>query len=172
MNVGGIMRSYAIITNNMKIFKKIFKFFDRTEDKTRSKLSKYPVLYATVGAVGLVLLWRGGWVVGGSLSVFDNNPFDKTAFIDGAISIAASVVILLVSGLFVSFFIGDRIILSGLKKEKKMEEKTKDELDAEMNVVNKIEEKIEKIKESLSGGACHPEPENKTSQNKNTDVFN
>jgi len=163
----------------MKIFKKIFKFFDRTEDKTRSKLSKYPVLYATVGAVGLVLLWRGVWMVADSLSVFDNNPFDKTSFIDGVISIGASVVILLVSGLFVSFFIGDRIILSGLKKEKKMEEKTKEELDAEMNVVNKMEEKIEnieenieKIKESLSGGACHPEPENKTGQNKNTDIYN
>jgi len=163
----------------MKIFKKIFKFFDRTEDKTRSKLSKYPVLYATIGAVGLVLLWRGVWMVADSLSVFDNNPFDKTVFIDGAISIGASVVILLVSGLFVSFFIGDRIILSGLKKEKKMEEKTKEELDAEMNVVNKMEEKIEnieenieKIKESLSGGACHPEPENKTGQNKNTDIYN
>ena len=173
------MRSYAIITNSMKILKNIFKFFDKTEDKTRSKLSKYPVLYATVGAVGLVLLWRGVWMVADSLSVFDNNPFDKTVFIDGVISIGASVVILLVSGLFVSFFIGDRIILSGLKKEKKMEEKTKEELDAEMNVVNKMEEKmenieenIEKIKQSLSGGACHPESENKTSQNKNTDIYN
>ena len=179
MNVGGIIWFYDIITDNMKIFKKIFKFFDRTEDKTRSKLSKYPVLYATVGAVGLVLLWRGVWMVADSLSVFDNNPFDKAYFIDGVISIGASVVILLVSGLFVSFFIGDRIILSGLKKEKKMEEKTKEELDAEMNVVNKMEEKmekieenIEKIKESLSGGACHPEPENKTGQNKNTDIYN
>ena len=182
MNVGGIMRSYAIITgitDDMKIFKKIFKFVDRPEDKARSKLSKYPVLYATIGAVGLVLLWRGVWMVADSLSVFDNNPFDKAYFIDGVISIGASVVILLVSGLFVSFFIGDRIILSGLKKEKKMEEKTKEELDAEMNVVNKMEEKmekieenIEKIKQSLSGGACHPEPENKTGQNKNTDIYN
>src|SRR3989344_4495147 len=157
INVGGIVWFYAIITNNMKIFKKIFKFFDRTEDKTRSKLSKYPVLYATIGAVGLVLLWRGVWMVADSLSVFDNNPFDKAYFIDGVISIGASVVILLVSGLFVSFFIGDRIILSGLKKEKKME---------------KIEENKEKIKQSLSGGACHPEPENKTGQNKNTDIYN
>ena len=71
----------------------------------------------------------------------DNNPFDKTAFIDGMISIGVSVVILLVSGLFVSFFIGDRIIFVRIEKEKKMEEKTKEELDAEMNVVNKMEEK-------------------------------
>src|SRR3989338_3881976 len=163
----------------MKILKNIFKFFDKTEDKTRSKLSKYPVLYATVGAVGLVLLWRGGWMGAGSLSVFVNNPFVKKSFFYGGIFINPRGVILLVSGLFVSFFIGDRIILSGLKKEKKMEEKTKEELDAEMNVVNKMEEKmekieenIEKIKQSLSGGACHPEPENKTGQNKNTDIYN
>lgn len=159
----------------MHVFKKIYKFFDKTEDKARSKLSKYPVLYATIGAVGLVLLWRGVWMVADSLSVFDDNPFDKTAFIDGFISIGVSVIILLLSGLFVSFFIGDRIILSGLKKEKKIEEKTKEELDTEMNTVNKIEEKmekmekdIEKIKESVSGGACHSEQEIKTDQNKNS----
>ena len=69
----------------------------------RSRLSKYPVLYATVGAVGLVLLWRGVWMVADSLSVFDKNPFDKAYFMDGVVSIIASAVILLVSGLFVSF---------------------------------------------------------------------
>ena len=90
-----------------------------------------------------------GSLDGGGLAFFDNNPFDKTVFIDGFISIGVSFVILLVSGLFVSFFIGDRIILSGLKKEKKMEEKTKEELDAEMNVVNKMEEKMEKIEENI-----------------------
>jgi len=163
----------------MKIHKNIFKFFDRTEDKTRSKLSKYPVLYATVGAVGLVLLWRGVWMVADSLSVFDKNPFDKAYFIDGVVSIGASAVILLVSGLFVSFFIGDRIILSGLKQEKKLEEKTKEELESEMNVVNemkqkidKMEENMEEIKNSLSVGLCHSEAENKTSQSKTMDIYN
>lgn len=163
----------------MKIHKNIFKFFDKTEDKTRSKLSRYPVLYATIGAVGLVLLWRGVWMVADSLSFFDKNPFDKAYFIDGVISIGASVTILLVSGLFVSFFIGDRIILSGLKQEKKLEEKTKEELESEINVVNemnkkidKIEENMEEIKSSLSIGMCHSGAENKASQNKTTDIYN
>ena len=60
-----------------------------------------------------------------------------------------------------------------------MEEKTKEELDAEMNVVNKMEEKNgkyrkkhRKIKESLSGGVCRPEPDNKTEPNKNPDINN
>lgn len=159
----------------MKIFKKVFKFFDRTEDKTRSKLSKHPVLYAAIGAVGLVLLWRGVWMVADSLSIFNNDPFDKAAFIDGLISSVVSVAMLLVSGLFVSFFIGDRIIISGLKQEKKLEEKTKEELDSEINVIAEIKQKIdriednmEEIKESLSNGVCRPESENKIEQNKNS----
>lgn len=163
----------------MKIYKNIFKFFDKTEDKTRARLSKHPLAYATVGAVGLVLLWRGVWMVADSLSFFDNNPFDKTVFIDGAVSIIASVIILLVSGLFVSFFIGDRIILSGLKQEKKLEEKTKEELDLEMNVVNdmkkkidNIEEGMQEIKNSISAGACHQESQSKSEQDKNTDIYN
>lgn len=153
----------------MKIFKKVFKFFDRTEDKTRSKLSKHPVLYAAIGAVGLVLLWRGVWMVADSLSLFNNDPFDKAALIDGLISSFVSVAMLLVSGLFVSFFIGDRIIISGLKQEKKLEEKTKEELDSEINVIAEIKQKIdriednmEEIKESLSSKVCRSESENKT----------
>lgn len=163
----------------MKIYKNIFKFFDKTEDKTRARLSKHPVVYATVGAVGLVLLWRGVWMVADSLSFFDKNPFDKAYFIDGVISIIASAVILLVSGLFVSFFIGDRIILSGLKQEKKLEEKTKEELDLEMNVVNDMKKKIDsmeenilEIKNSISGGSCHQENQSKPVQDKNTDIYN
>ena len=38
--------------------------------------------------------------------------------------------------------------------------------------MEKIEENIEKIKESLSGGVCHIEPENKTEPNKNPDIYN
>ncbi|RJQ31636.1 hypothetical protein C4572_02055 [Candidatus Parcubacteria bacterium] len=128
-----------------KFFKKIFKFFDRTEDKTRSRLSKHPLVYATIGAVGLVLLWRGVWMVADTLSPFDGVSFDRKVFMDGFISIGISLIVLLGSGLFVSFFIGDRIILSGLKKEKKLEEKTKEELDKELNIINEVKEKMDKI---------------------------
>ena len=98
---------------------------------------------------------------------------------DGIVSIIASAIILLISGLFVSFFIGDRIILSGLKKEKKLEEKTKEELESEINVVNemkqkidKIEEGMEEIKNSLSGGVCHQDTKTQQNQDKNTDIYN
>ena len=51
--------------NNMKIFHKVFKFFDKTEDKTRSKLSKYPVLYAIIGAGGASAFMAGSLDGGG-----------------------------------------------------------------------------------------------------------
>lgn len=163
----------------MKIFKKVVRFFDKTEDKTRAKLSRHPIVYAALGGVGLALFWKGIWQVIDSLSFWNGKPFDKIIFLEGIILLAVSVSLLTITGLFVSFFIGDRIILSGLKREKKLEEKTEEELEAESDVINemkakvdKIEENMEKIKESLSGGACHVEPENKTEQNKNTDIYN
>jgi len=153
------------------MLKKIFKFFDKTEDKTRSRLSKHPLLYATIGAVGLVLLWRGVWMVADSLALIlreGGGSLDKVALIDGMISVGLSVAVLLGSGLFVSFFIGDRIILSGLKKEKKLEEKTKEEVERELSIdneiknkVDKIEHDIEEIKEALTGARGnddHPLP--------------
>lgn len=163
----------------MKIFRKVFKFFDKTEDKTRAGLSRHPIIYAALGGVGLALFWKGIWQVVDSLSFWKGLPFDTSLFLEGVVLLVVSISLLTVTGLFVSFFIGDRIILSGLKQEKKLEEKTKEELDVESNVINemkakvdKIEENMEKIKESLSGGACRPEPENKTEQNKNTDIYN
>lgn len=97
-------------------------------------------------ADSLALILRGG------------ADLDKVALIDGMVSIGLSVAVLLGSGLFVSFFIGDRIILSGLKREKKLEEKTKEEVEKEIgidtqikNKVDKIEHDIEEIKEALIG---------------------
>lgn len=151
----------------MKMFRKILKFFDRLEDRTRSRLSRRPVLYAIIGAIGLVLLWRGVWKTADSFSLFNKVPFDKATFFDGIISIGISLVVLLISGLFVSFFVGDRIILSGLKQEKKLEEKTKEELDIEMEEIKEInikignmENSLREIKDSISDSANNHDQKN------------
>ena len=34
-------------------------FFDRLEDKIRARLSRAPILYALIGAVGIILMWKG-----------------------------------------------------------------------------------------------------------------
>jgi hypothetical protein len=61
-----------------------------------------------------------------------------------------SAVILLLTGLFVSFFIGDRIILSGLTHEKKLEEKTENEVRAEGTLLVDIYKKLERMEKEIA----------------------
>jgi len=61
-----------------------------------------------------------------------------------------SALVLMLTGLFVSFFIGDRIILSGLKHEKKIEEKTEEEVRAEGVLLVDIHKKLERLERSIA----------------------
>ena len=119
--------------------RKIIKFFDKLEDKIRTKLSHWPIIYALVGGVGIVLFWRGVW-----------HTADLFPFLNGP-------VLLLLTGLFVSFFIGHYIIFSGLKQEKKIEEREEMEIEteldlqrAQMNVLIEIKNKLEKIEKKIN----------------------
>ena len=53
------------------------------------------------------------------------------------------------SGLFVSVFIGDSILISGLRHEKKVTEKTEDEVAGEKKDIEIISEHIEEISTKL-----------------------
>ena len=121
---------------------KIIRFFDRLEDRVRAALSRHPVLYTLIGGVAIVLFWRGIWMTA-----------DLLPWLTGPISLALSVLVLLITGLFVSFFIGENIIISGIKKEKKMIEKTEEEIKADIETEKKefkeIEAKLGKIEKDL-----------------------
>jgi len=124
--------------------KKIIKYFDKLEDKIRTKLSHWPIIYALVGGVGIVLFWRGVWHMADEIGL---GSFS---------SILISLILLLSTGLFVSFFIGHYIIFSGLKQEKKIEEKEEAEIEmeldlqkAQMNVLMEIKDKINKIEKEI-----------------------
>src|SRR3989338_1420533 len=78
---------------------KLIKFLDKLEDRIRKALSKRPIAYTFIGGVGIVLFWRGVWLVA-----------DDFEFMTGYVSILISTVILLLTGLFVSFFIGDELV--------------------------------------------------------------
>lgn len=117
--------------------KKIFKFFDRLEDKIRVALSHYVVLYALIGGISIVLFWRGVWMMADDM------------MLSGFASVLISTITLLLTGLFVSFFVGDRIVLSGLKREKKLVEKTEEELKTETEISAKMLVKIEKMEKDL-----------------------
>ena len=94
------------------MFKRIVTYFDKLEDKVRARLSRWPILYSFIGAVGIILMWKGIWEVA-----------ECYAILDGFGSLILGTLILLVSGLLVSFYIGDSVILSGLKRDKKFTEK-------------------------------------------------
>src|SRR3989344_3501555 len=123
----------------MTAFKKILSFFDKLEDFVRIELSHNPILYALVGAVGIILLWKGVWEVA-----------QLIPGLYGFGSIVMGVIILLVSGLLVSFFIGDSIIISGFKKEKKLVEKSElDILKAEHQQTKEIVAKLDHLEKDI-----------------------
>jgi hypothetical protein len=133
----------------MNIFKKIIYFFDKLEDKIRGRLSRMPLVYAFIGGVGIVLFWRGVWHIA--------DGFEGGG---GIISLIIGSIILLLSGAFVSAFIGNRLILTGIRGEKKLTEKSTDEIESELateeselrsikNVLLKVEDRLEKIENEL-----------------------
>ena len=119
------------------MFKRTFSFFDKLEDKTRGFLSHYPTIYAIIGGVGLILFWRGIWE--GSINIGMSN----------LASIVIGTLILLTTGIFVSYFIGDQILLSGLRGEKKIIEKTESELESEVNKLDNINQKLNKLRDLI-----------------------
>ena len=118
--------------------KKILYFFDKLEDDIRAALSRRPIIYAFVGGAAIVLFWRGVWMVA-----------DTIPFLTGPVSVLVSVMILLAMGLFVSFFIGDNIIISGIKKEKKLDEKIVSEVKTELDILKDIEKRLNEIEKEL-----------------------
>ena len=128
----------------MTRIKSIILFLDRLEDKIRGRLSHYPIVYALVGGIGVVLFWRGVWHVADSINI------------GSVASLVVGSAILLVSGVFVSAFVGNRLIISGLAGEKKLSEKTEIEIATEetqiknlQKAVNKLEEKLEHIDQEI-----------------------
>lgn len=126
----------------MQIWKKILHFFDKLEDNIRGFLSHYPVPYSLIGGVAIVLFWKGIWDVADRISFF-NGEYGPV------VTITFSVVLALSTGLFVSFFIGDTIILSGLRKEKRLAEKTEAEIEGEMTDIEHFKTRLTNIEKIL-----------------------
>jgi MFS superfamily sulfate permease-like transporter len=135
------------------MFKKIINYFDKFEDKVRGRLSHHPILYTFIGGIAIVLFWRGIWhtadmlqAQGGWLGWLFYEPNN----------LVIVTVILLASGLFVSYFIGDTVLISGMSGEKKLAEKTEKEIKEEgielkeiQNTIKEIEKNIVEIKEAV-----------------------
>jgi len=135
----------------------IKNIFGSIEHKLRGFLSHYPTIYAIIGGVGVVLFWRGVWHSMdyfmltikssrlGSTSIDLTNEF----WWDGPLSLAIGLIILLMIGVFVSNFIGNEILISGLRGEKKLSEKTEEEIETEADKIDDIEGELIEISEKL-----------------------
>lgn len=128
------------------LIKSIIRFFDKLEDKIRGKLSQYPILYAFIGGVGIVLFWRGVWHTADDINL------------SSGFSLILGGFILLMTGMFVYEFIGSRIVISGMAGEKKLEEKQENQLETEESqiknlqaTIRKLEEKIDHIDKEMEG---------------------
>lgn len=129
------------------MLKKIINYFDKFEDKVRGRLSHHPILYTFIGGIAIVLFWRGIWhtadmlqAQGGWLGWLFYEPNN----------LVIVTVILLASGLFVSYFIGDTVLISGMSGEKKLAEKTEKEIKEEGIELKEIQTTIKEMEKSIS----------------------
>jgi hypothetical protein len=138
---------------------KIIHFFDKFEDWVRGHLSHFPIIYTFIGGVAIVLFWRGVWNIadmlqarGGIWGFLLYEP----------VSMVLVVAVLLATGLFVSYFIGDSILLTGARSQKKLAEKTSKELQEEETsiadikiVVDSIKKEVDEIKREVEHDHTH-----------------
>jgi len=120
------------------MLKKIIRYFDKWEDRNRAWLSRHTILYALISAVGIVLLWKGVWEIA-----------EEYPILHGGGSLAVGLLLLLSTGLLVSFFVGEGIIISGVKREKKLVEKTEQEVRSESTDIEYMISQIDKLSDRL-----------------------
>ena len=112
---------------------RIARFFDRLENRIRGFLSRYPIVYGFVAGVGIVSFWRGVWETSDLLNI------------PALASLVFGFLLLLAIGVLVTEFLGNRIIISGLRGEKKIEEKTLQEIEDEEMFLSSLKNKIDRI---------------------------
>ncbi|OGI86162.1 hypothetical protein A3A01_02545 [Candidatus Nomurabacteria bacterium RIFCSPLOWO2_01_FULL_39_17] len=119
------------------ILRRIIRLFDKLEDKIRGKLSHHPIFYAIIGGIGVVLFWRGVWHTADDIGI------------GSLVSLFLGTVILLLIGVFVSAFIGNRLIISGLIGEKKIEEKEQAEIETEEAELRNLQSTLSRVEKKL-----------------------
>lgn len=137
----------------MNPFNIVYSFFDKLEDHIRGTLSRHAFIYTFIGGTGLVLFWRGVWHVADALENLDGA---SRVLFSPMGSVILGSIILLATGLFVSVFVGDSIIMSGIRKDKKIIDKTIDEVESEKSEVEQtllllldVKKEVERLEDKV-----------------------
>jgi hypothetical protein len=127
----------SVLFKNMTT-EKIKKFFERWGIKIRGKLSHYPILYAFLGGVGIVLFWRGVWHTADDINL------------GSIVSLIIGFLLLLIIGVFVAEFIGNKLIISGLVGEKKIATTEEGEIETEETQLKNLQNTLNRVEKKLS----------------------
>ncbi len=122
----------------------IIKFFDQLEDRIRERLSHTPILYTLITGIGAVLFFRGVWQLADQSKLLTD--YSWSSFLTTILGLA----ILVVTGTFISYFANEKAIISGLKHEKKIIEKTEKEIIEETVTLKEVKQELEEIREQLA----------------------
>ena len=120
------------------MIKRFLDFCVETENRIRVALSRYPIIYALIGGTGIVLFWRGVWHTADDISM------------SSSLSLLLGIVILLVTGMLVYEFIGNRLIISGLIGEEKITKKEEGEIRKEEKEIETEEAQLKNLQNTLS----------------------
>lgn len=119
-------------------------------------LSHHSYLYATIAGIGIVLFWRGVWHSVDTLHLYvDHYRMSSTISMtghpwwDGPVSFIVGCVILYITRAFVSSFIGNELILSGLRIEKRIAKQTEGDIQSEVSTITDIKHTMSAISRKL-----------------------
>ncbi len=115
----------------------VIQILNKWENKLRTRLRNHPVVYAFIGGIGVVLFWRGVWHTADAINL------------GSILSIILGGVILIITGIFVSEFLGSKMIISDISGEKKLVEKEETEIETEESKLKKLENTLERMEEKL-----------------------
>ena len=128
----------------------------KLEAKITNFLSHRPKFYALVVGVGVVLFWRGVWHSADQIHHYFSYQADlltidsfTSPWWDGPLSLLIGCVLLYFTGAFISSFIGNELILSGLRGEKRLTEKTEGEVKNEVRAISDIKDELKNITQTL-----------------------
>ena len=128
----------------------------KIEQKIEHSLSHYPKVYALIVGIGIVLFWRGVWHTADYIHNFfvhfsssSSTSLMDGQWWDGPLSFVVGALTLYFTGAFTSSFIGNELILSGLRGERRLEERTGEEVKSEIIAIADIKDELIQVSKKL-----------------------